>query len=78
MTAVNPAPTLGHIVHYIRPGRSRPHRAAIVTDVHEDGQTVDLVVFDARLGGGTGIAERVKPSSPAENDPGTWHYPERA
>lgn len=74
------APTIGRIVHYVAYGTpggeyaQGAHRAAIVTEVSEDGAYASLCIFNL-----TGLHFRdgvVEDHSPTPK-PGTWHYPER-
>lgn len=74
-------PTVGRIVHYVSLGSRRGEypegacRAAIVTEVSEDGAHVNLcVVNPTGLHFRDGVVEDPSPT-PAT---GTWHWPERA
>lgn len=70
---------IGRIVHYVSygtPGREFPStcRAAVVTQVHDDGDTIGLAVLNP-----TGLFfDPAIPYSDTERNGGTWHWPERA
>ena len=72
-------PTIGRIVHFIPdvqalvPNLKLPHRAAIVTDVLQDGRPM-LKVFDPTAN--DTVASAVE-EDPTGTRPGTWHWPER-
>jgi hypothetical protein len=72
-------PTVGRIVHYVAFGTpggeyaAGAHRAAIVTEVHDDRTQVTLCVFNP-----TGLHFRANvPEDQALATPGSWHWPER-
>jgi len=76
-------PSVGRIVHLLTTG-SHECQAAIVTRVHDDGQTVALTVFEPP-GMSTAVPEAhsvVKLGEvPYDAEPSaapTWHWPERA
>jgi hypothetical protein len=72
-------PSIGRMVHYVAYGtpggeyKAGAHRAAVITQVNEDG-TVGLFIMNP-----TGV---FFPTSvmgdQTGNQPGTWHWPERA
>lgn len=69
-------PFIGRIVHYQRYGspcgehQSKPS-PAIITDVHDDGETVQLMVFNPN-----GLYVNKTPYS-EEPKPGHWNWPPR-
>ena len=70
-------PSIGRIVHYVA-GDLPWHRAAIITEVHEQGaaaaiNAVSLAVFDPT---GLVFAAHV-PYEASGLRVGTWHWPER-
>lgn len=85
-------PSVGRIVHYVSHGtpvredgtQAFPStcRAAIVTEVADDGRTVGLCVtnpsglFFHSLADG-GVEHRDSPSGTLADLGGTWHWPER-
>lgn len=70
-------PSVGRIVHYVAfgtPNGEFPagvHRAAVVTEV--TGDTVGLCVMNP-----TGLFFNQNVKYGTDNEPGTWHWPERA
>lgn len=71
------APSVGRIVHYVAygtPGGEYPSvcRAAIVTEAKPDSTGIGLAVLNP-----TGIFFNPDVQYGANNEPGTWHWPER-
>lgn len=69
-----PTPSVSRLVHYTTdPGGAT--RAALITDVHEDGSTADLLIFNQ-------VAPYVHPLPgvpySAEPSPGHYNWPPRA
>ena len=68
-----PTPTVARLVHYTTdPGGAT--RAALITDVHEDGSTADLLIFNQ-------VAPYAHPLPgvplASEPTPGHYHWPLR-
>ncbi|WP_202638936.1 hypothetical protein [Bailinhaonella thermotolerans] len=80
---MNKAPAVGSIVHYTSYGTpggeyTRTCRAAIVTEVGQDGWTLGLAVFNptgTHYARGVGRSDQL-PASDAHPG-GSWHWPER-
>lgn len=74
----NPRPTVGRIVHYVSYGTpggeyTSECRAAVVTAVREDVDTVDIAVLNP-----TGMFfDRSVEHDETDKRGGTWHWPER-
>lgn len=72
-------PSIGRIVHYVAygtPGGEYPvgaHRAAIVTAVYDNPETVDLCILNPT---GLFFTQQLGQDETATR-PGTWHWPER-
>jgi hypothetical protein len=74
-------PSVGQIVHLLTTG-SHDCQAAIVTRVHDDGETVALAVFEPP-GTATAVPEEAKvvafgevPYGPEPSAAPSWHWPE--
>lgn len=81
-------PSVGRIVHYVSRGSAdgvfeSQCRAAIITEVADDGRTVGLCAINPSGLFFHPLADGGCPSDPGDVDeeigymPGSWHWPER-